>query len=149
MSSGRSELTRLRAKEARCSEGCEHYGPNQGRVIKAEQKRRSAHPGARFLSALWRSVPALDESCTQHLDHIESLTPFSSANSSGFFQEEEEEEGGSLSTFIFSIFLSRTLSSNSRPHHQPPRPPFLGAFVHVSRLQPPFLLGSMEKEQAC
>lgn len=98
---------------------------------------RTQGPGSYL--ALCQALTALDVfrrgSWTQHLDHVYLLTPFSSANSSGSIL-------GGDRLFLF-YFFCLILSSNTP---LTPRPP---AFVHVSRLQPLFLLSSMEREQAC
>lgn len=56
-------------------------------------------------------------------------------------------EGGAMgAASLFFFLFSYPLSSNTQPH------PFIllfFPFVHVSRLQPLFLLRSMEREQAC
>lgn len=134
-----NEVKRGRRKKKRCSESCGRCGWNGGRVINAQQK--PADPGARL------------STCQASMAFVRWEAPWSRLRRwCRFLQQTPAAPFRSLSSPsvpFFFVLLFRTLNPSLTPPPPPPSSSFVAAFVRVSRLQPPFLLSSVEREQAC
>ena len=127
--------------------GCGRRGWNQGRVIKAEQKQASAYPGGGggvpiciVSGGPRRRRGAFPDTsrASRHLDDISSRTPFSLLQTPA------------ASVFILLFYLCVIPSPLKPDLSANPLVLLLFFFLLLFMSQGfPFLLGSVEREQAC